>query len=508
MSDPREPETSSVQSPSKRTLSPNKFEHEAVIGRTPTTVVHRVSVDGPPGRIAVKHPARHGTMPGDVFESFRNEAKRWAQLAAHEHVVGVLDWAESSLPWIHHDADVPWIAMEYMDGGDLSNHAGELPVETALWTAGQLADAVWYAHHDGGGVIHHDLKPENVLFRSTPEDQYDVPKIADWELARTLLDHTNSVGVTTPLYVAPEQAYNDPTDQRTDQFQLGIVLYELFTGVHPFVENPETAPEAAVINGIIDNDPTPPTNVNPALPAELDDILGRMLTKDPNDRYEAMLQVREKLDQVRCREINGNKPSDESTSEGSTTEAVDSGIISPKPDSTSGTSTKVSPGKSRETTTETDENRENSGVGIIQAMNSSGRGKIATHLADDGYFALSELDSDLSKGDVVVLNYEGTNPSATDITSVRLATGRSKPDHRMGIIESISRSGRATIATSLVSGGSFTKNSVESNLSEDDPVVFEYEGTAPTPANIESIQPMFPESESRAITDYLRSIIR
>ncbi|WP_018258802.1 hypothetical protein [Halomicrobium katesii] len=106
MSDSREPDPSTVESPSRRSLSPDSFDHEAVIGRTPTTVVHRIGV-GEGDQIAVKHPATHGTLGGDVFDSFRREGKRWAQLADHPHIVGVVDWGESPLPWLHHDADVP-----------------------------------------------------------------------------------------------------------------------------------------------------------------------------------------------------------------------------------------------------------------------------------------------------------------------------------------------------------------------------------------------------------------
>lgn len=291
------PDQTTIETPTLNSVSPVQLTHEDVIGRTPTAVVHRVSTNGSHD-LAIKHPPMHGTLKTEVVDRFRNEAERWSKLATHENIVEVVDWDVTSLPWLHHNIELPWIAMEYMDGGDLTTYAGNLSVECVLWIAERLADAVWHAHHHGGGVIHHDLKPANILFRLTPDDQWPLPKISDWELARTLLNHSDSIGVTTPQYIAPEQARNAETNQWTDQFQLGIVFYELFTGGHPFIDNPQSAPEAALINAILENPPTKPTDVQTGLPSEIDTILQTMLAKEPSDRYEAMLQVRDALENI------------------------------------------------------------------------------------------------------------------------------------------------------------------------------------------------------------------
>lgn len=481
MSDPREPDATTAESPLRQTLSPEDFEHRAVIGRTPTTVVHNVSLVGEPSQIAVKHPARHGTVQGDVFETFQNEAERWAQLAAHDHIVGVIDWDESPLPWVHHDADLPWIAMEYMDGGDLSEYAGGLTVDAARWTAERLADAVWYAHHDGGGVIHHDLKPENVLFRSTPDEQYDVPKIADWELARTLLDHTNSVGVTTPLYVAPEQAHNDPTDQRTDQFQLGIVLYELFTGVHPFVADPTTAPEAAVINSILDNDPNPPTEIDPTLPPSLDDVLGTMLAKDPADRYEALLQVRNALRAI------DDEPSDSSAG------SHDSPTVGPTDDETSST---VSSDGSEPSVDANQPINVSTGI-VLDYTETRGRAQIKSDLATDGVFYLSGVDRTLEVGQEVALFYEGTEPSASDILDVQphddidplSSTGEPTEVVGSGVVIETTGDSRANVRTDLANDGVYYLSDLDEQFEVGDEVFLYATEPDPTATEIERVLP-------------------
>ena len=471
MRDSREPDPSTVESPSRRSLSPDSFDHEAVIGRTPTTVVHRIGV-GSDDPIAVKHPATHGTLGGDVFDSFRREGKRWAQLADHPHIVGVVDWGESPLPWLHHDADVPWVAMEYMDSGDLGEYTEGLSVEGKLWVAQRLADAVWYAHHDGGGLIHHDLKPENILFRETPGEQWDVPKIADWELARTLLNHSDSVGVTTPQYVAPEQAHNESTDQLTDQFQLGIVLYELFTGTHPFVDGPESAPEAALITGILQNDPVPPSERRPALPSALDDVLLTMLAKDPDDRYEAMLQVRNDLRAIGRDDDRSDDPEPNPTAQ-------------TRPDSPS------------ETTQTADWNGVGVGTGVVLDTTARGAAAIRTELADDGTFYLSDTDHDLEPTQRVSLYYEGDDPGASDIIEVQPVESDEGPPavgdsetFGEGVVVDTTGDSKAAVETALANDGVFYLSGIEATLQTGDAVALRYEGSDPTARDISQVVPI------------------
>jgi serine/threonine protein kinase len=490
MSDPQKPDLSTVSSPRRRTLSPKTFDHETVIGRTPTTVVHKVVVGDANDPIAVKQPATHGTLSRDIFDSFRHEGKRWSQLTDHPHIVGVVDWGESPLPWLHHDVDVPWVAMEYMDGGDLNEYVGNISVEATYWVAEQLADAVWYAHHDGGGLIHHDLKPENILFRKTPGEQWDVPKIADWELAQTILNHSDSVGVTTPQYIAPEQAHNESTDQLTDQFQLGIVLYELFTGAHPFIDDPESTLEAAVVSGILQNEPAPPSELRSILSPNLDDILLRMLAKNSSDRYEAMLQVRNDLGRIQ-RESNPstdqNKNQTESNVKQSNIEIEDQG-----PESADTTCLEASDQESKS------ENSISISNGtVVSVSGCGGSALIRTELANDGTFYLSNIEQDIKFGQDVLLCYEVDEPGTGDIIEVQPV----KDDERFlkidnshtfekGIVVDVTDSGRASIKTGIANDGVFHLSDIESDLQSGETVVLRYEGANPTASDVTEIIPI------------------
>lgn len=421
-------------SPSRRSLAPSQFEHKTKIGQTQTTVVHLVTSNH--GEVAIKHPARHETLGRDVFKTFQQEASQWAHLDDHNHIVGVVDWGTNPLPWLHQEGDMPWIAMEYMDGGDLTGYAGGLSPTGLLWAAEQLADAVWHAHHNG--LMHHDLKPANILFKETTDEQWNIPKIADWELARTLLTHSDSIGVTTPKYIAPEQARNETTDQRTDQFQLGIVLYELFTGSYPFVDDSGNAPEAALINGILQNEPIPPSTRRPALPEDVDQILLGMLAKDPDSRYEAMLQVRNAFSNVTDK--LGTPSADTHNNEAS---QAANRLASQQ-------------NKGREIS---------SGRHGIVLEASGDHASIRTELADDDIFYLNGIEADIAPGDEVELEYTGTDPTADDIIAVHQVEDTQIVDYST----SQRSEGRGTISwgNGIVLQASDSELSIKTDLADD-----------------------------------------
>jgi tRNA A-37 threonylcarbamoyl transferase component Bud32 len=232
--------------------------------------------------LAVKQPRVSGTLHADTVDRMLAEAETWDKLDDHDHVVGVVDYGGEPLPWI---------AMEYMDGGHLGERAGGADLQQALWTAIAVTKAVRHAHRRG--VAHLDLKPENILFRSV-EGAWDVPKVADWGLSKHLLDHSMTVDGLSPQYAAPEQFDDDrgPTDDITDVYQLGTVFYELFTGRPPF-EGSQTQ----VMRATLHDRPTPPSDVADVPPA-LDDVLLTALATDRDDRYESVLLFRNALQEL------------------------------------------------------------------------------------------------------------------------------------------------------------------------------------------------------------------
>jgi len=259
--------------------------NEEQIGSGGNAVVNKMTLSTTDGNVtlAVKEPRISGTLHTEQVNQILQEAETWDKLDDHDHIVGVIDYGREP---------IPWIAMEYMDGGHLGEQTGEIETAQALWTAIAVTKGVRHAHRRG--IAHLDLKPQNILFR-TIEDMWDVPKVADWGLSKHLLDHSKSIDGYTPAYSAPEQLDEGygKADDITDVYQLGAVFYELFTGIPPF--DAETT--GKVIRQILDEDPTPPSEIAD-VPDELDTVLLTALSKNKKDRYEDILLLRNALQSV------------------------------------------------------------------------------------------------------------------------------------------------------------------------------------------------------------------
>ena len=216
----------------------------------------------------------------------RMRFEREAQLTSslnHPNIVVIHDIGESR--------GVHFMAMEYVEGETLADrlHQGPLPVAMAVELAAQIADGLARAH--GAGVIHRDLKPSNIMI--TPDRR---AKVLDFGIAKLVDRHDPDVptelagAFTTPgvllgtaAYMSPEQARGRPVDLRTDQFSLGIVIYEMLTGRHPF-ERPSMV---QTLSALIDSEPEPIHVLAPRTPEALALVVGRCLAKDPIDRFES-----------------------------------------------------------------------------------------------------------------------------------------------------------------------------------------------------------------------------
>ena len=172
-----------------------------------------------------------------------------------------------------------FVAMAYIRGETLSEKIKQrpLPVQEALHLAASIADGLYHAHENG--VVHRDVKPENVMV--TPGGQV---KIMDFGLARlasgTRLTQAGTL-MGTPAYMSPEQVRGDPVDNRTDIWSLGVVLYQMVTGQLPFRGDSAQALALSVQN----RDPEPVTALRAAVHPEIDFILGKALSKQPAARY-------------------------------------------------------------------------------------------------------------------------------------------------------------------------------------------------------------------------------
>jgi serine/threonine protein kinase/tetratricopeptide (TPR) repeat protein len=206
------------------------------------------------------------------------------------------------------EGDVPYLAMEYLQGEPLDrwlDHMKRLTPAQAVRMGRGIAAGLSAAHE--AGLIHRDIKPANIWVETrrspvgdpgsanTPAPSAPVIKILDFGLARSAQDNLNltqsGLVVGTPAYMAPEQADGAPVDARSDLFSLGCVLYLLCTGQPPFA-GPTVM---AVLKTIALREPTPPRERNPALPQALADLIVWLLAKNPARRPGTAREVEQML---------------------------------------------------------------------------------------------------------------------------------------------------------------------------------------------------------------------
>ncbi len=208
---------------------------------------------------------------------FQREARAAAQLD-HPNVVTVYD--------VGQDGDRHYIVMEYVEGEDLKSmirRKGRLSVDQAVDIAAQIAAGVGHAHR--AGIIHCDIKPQNVLV--TPEG---VAKVTDFGIARAL----SASGTTdsevvwgSPLYFSPEQAAGERPTPASDVYSIGVVLYEMLAGAPPFqAEKP-----AALALMHLREEPPPLSTRNSQVPPQLEWIVRKVLAKEPAARYRTAEQL-------------------------------------------------------------------------------------------------------------------------------------------------------------------------------------------------------------------------
>ena len=233
-------------------------------------------------------------------ERFVREA-RAASALNHPHIITIHDIDRAACDGTERD----FIVMEHLDGQSLDRRLGTtpLPVTQALAYATQIASALAAAH--AAGIVHRDVKPENIMVTGKGDVKLldfglaklaEAPSSDESEPTATQGLRTEAGAVLgTPSYMSPEQAEGRPVDCRTDVFSFGSVLYEMLTGHRPFHGDSHVATRKAVLTST----PPPPRAERPELPRELERIVLRCLEKDKDARYPSGSELLHDLEHAR-----------------------------------------------------------------------------------------------------------------------------------------------------------------------------------------------------------------
>jgi serine/threonine-protein kinase len=268
--------------PQSGDLIADRYELEELVGTGGMSTVFRAHDRQLDRRVAIKILHEHYAEDPEYLERFRREARAVARLS-HPNIVTVIDRGD--------DDGRQYIVFEYVDGENLKElvlRSGRLPVRRALELALAIADGLSFAHQRG--LVHRDVKPQNVLLNKDGD-----VKVTDFGIARSLhVEH----GVTqtgtvmgTGEYLAPEQASGKPVSPATDVYSLGVVLWELLAGDVPFVGENFVAIALRHVNELPPDLRERRPDVSPRLAAAVD----RALAKDPARRFPSMADFAKEL---------------------------------------------------------------------------------------------------------------------------------------------------------------------------------------------------------------------
>lgn len=256
-----------------------RYRIEALLGEGGMGRVYKAYDKDLDRTVAIKV-VREGIMgDAEVLRRFKQELLLASKIS-HKNILRIHDMGEVG--------DVRLISMAYVEGKDLQGIQQEnpkLPLERVLKFATQLAEALAAAHSEG--VVHRDLKPQNILVNK--DDQIFV---SDFGLAKSFEE--GAIGMTrtgafigTPRYMSPEQVDGKPADLRSDLYSYGLIIYELVTGESPFTGDSVLK----VMYQRVREKPKDPKQVNPEVPSWLARIIMRCLEVDPAQRYQSAYEI-------------------------------------------------------------------------------------------------------------------------------------------------------------------------------------------------------------------------
>ncbi len=269
----------------KGTVLGNRYELLEKIGEGGMSEVYKARCNKLNRFVAVKILKKEFCNNDEIVEKFKNEAKSIATLSDN-NIVNVLD--------VGTQEELHYIVMEYVKGKtlkDVIKQVGKMNYETAISIALQIAKALDCAHRNN--IIHRDVKPQNIL---VTED--GIMKVSDFGIAKsassaTITNTTTIMG--SAHYLSPEQAKGSFIDCRTDLYSLGIVIYEMVTGVLPFeADSPVTIALKHIQEQAIE-----PKKINSKIPDSLNLLIMKAIEKDPNKRYQSAKELGGDLQKIK-----------------------------------------------------------------------------------------------------------------------------------------------------------------------------------------------------------------
>ena len=254
-----------------------RYEIQEVIGVGGMAVVYKAYDNIDDRTVAVKILKDEYLANEEFRRRFKNESKAIAVLS-HPNIVKVFN--------VNYGDRLQYIVMEYVEGITLKEYIeqqGKLGVKETVYFTTQILRALQHAHDKG--IVHRDIKPQNILLLSNGNI-----KVTDFGIARFSYSDTKTMtdgAIGSVHYISPEQARGDATDERADIYSVGVVMYECLTGRLPF----ESDNSVSVALMQLQEDPKRPRDINKEIPAGLEQIVIRAMQKNAKDRYQSAAEM-------------------------------------------------------------------------------------------------------------------------------------------------------------------------------------------------------------------------
>ncbi|MBE7039533.1 MAG: Stk1 family PASTA domain-containing Ser/Thr kinase [Ruminococcaceae bacterium] len=255
----------------------NRYEITEVIGQGGMAIVYKAKCLVLNRYVAIKVLRPEYRTDAAFIKRFRAEAQAAGSLS-HTNIVSIYDVAQ--------DGELDYIVMEYVEGVTLKDYIdakGIIPWKEAVDYAAQICAGLECAHKKG--IVHKDIKPHNIMIT-----REGVLKITDFGIAKAMNAGTiasNTATLGSVHYFSPEQARGGYTDNKTDIYSLGVLLYEMVTGRLPF--EGDTAVSIAMQH--IEKTPVSPRKINPDIPASFENVILKAMCKSPTSRYESATRM-------------------------------------------------------------------------------------------------------------------------------------------------------------------------------------------------------------------------